>query len=688
MAGEFVLRIWSPGAVEPAQESVRVAGEVALDRELLAVHDGTVSRTANAPKLRPVSVSELELEVSERSARTVLVIEGLRFEALQHPVPPGGVPWKIAPGQLSRPGRLARGRTASLALVRQLEWERPGPTHHLLLLPRARRLGPGETTRITAPALIVIGEAALDVTPSDTLIPPTVPGEAERAISFRLSDAEDALEPLDRLDRFPRSEGQGPLRAPELEADCTLADLTGLAQTLLDHGLRDHAFFPVLEDERRPRLALGYRRSNGTTGVVLSGPQPVRFVAELATFLAGGSPRASASMAPPPRGVVPVSTMPAKVIACYGSVETRSPRFAPVLAALSDMGRAELGILFLGESGTGKEYLASVVHEVSLRSRGPFVAINCSALSDELVESELFGHKKGSFTGAHSDRAGAFVAADGGTLLLDEIGDAPAPVQVALLRALETRRVRPVGSDSDRAVDVRVLAATSRNLEELMESGAFRRDLYYRLAELTVEVPALRERREDVPALAELMLRDLGDGLTLSHQAESVLMQHDWPGNVRELRNALKRAVALSRGAGVLQATHFAPFGAAVGATLRPGAMAVERKSIEFPAHVVAHAERAWKDGELGSSAEETTQYEQRALHRAVLLCLVQRERMDAWPRALEVQWRRLFGEKWATSEDGRGLRELVREVGMDPRDGAVRERVWEMVGGGGGARA
>jgi hypothetical protein len=669
---------------------VRVANEIALDRDLLAVHDGTVSRTTNAPRLRPVSLSVLELEVPERSARTVLVIEGLRFENLQYGVPPAGVAWKIAPGQLSRPGRLARGRTASLALVRQLEWDRPGPTHHLLLLPRSRRLAPGESASVTAPAILVIGEAALDVTPSDTMVPAAVPSDAERAISFRLSDAEDALDPMDRLDRFARAEAQGPLRAPELDDDCSHGDLTGIAQRLLDRGLCEHAFFPVLEDERRPHLALGYRRSDGSTGVVMSATHPARFVAELATFLEGGSPRAAPSMAAPPRVSAPLAMGSGKVLASYGKVETRSPRFATVLGALTEMGRAELGILFLGESGTGKEYLASVVHAVSIRSRGPFVAINCSALSEELVESELFGHKKGAFTGAHTDRAGAFVAADGGTLLLDEIGDAPPRVQVALLRALETRRVRPVGSDTDRAVDVRVLAATSRDLQALMGSGGFRRDLYYRLAELTVEVPPLRERREDVPALAALMLRDLGEGPTLSSQAEAALTAHDWPGNVRELRNALKRAVATSRGAAVLQATHFSPFGVAVGATVPPGAMAREERAIEFPPHVLAHAERAWKEGELGSGAEVATQtqYELRALYRAVLLCLAQREPMEAWPRALEVQWKRLFGEKWATSEEGRGLRELAREVGMDPRDERVRVMVRELVGRSGEDRA
>jgi transcriptional regulator with GAF, ATPase, and Fis domain len=164
------------------------------------------------------------------------------------------------------------------------------------------------------------------------------------------------------------------------------------------------------------------------------------------------------------------------------------------------------------------------------------VAVNCSALSAELIESELFGHKRGAFTGAHGDRDGAFVGADGGTLLLDEIGDAPPRVQLALLRALETRRIKPVGSDSERAVDVRVLAATSRDVRAMMDSGEFREDLYYRLAEGSLSLPPLRNRPEDIPSLASHLLTSLAPNISLSTQAELALTQNQWPGNVRELK--------------------------------------------------------------------------------------------------------------------------------------------------------
>jgi DNA-binding NtrC family response regulator len=234
----------------------------------------------------------------------------------------------------------------------------------------------------------------------------------------------------------------------------------------------------------------------------------------------------------------------------------------------------------------------------------------------------------------------------------------------------------------------RVLAATSRDLRALIESGAFRRDLYYRLAELNVELPPLRARREDIAALAEELTRTFAEGVTVSHQAELVLTRHDWPGNVRELRNALKRAIALSRGAGVLQALHFGQLGEAGGATIPPRSRAHEATrgseppGLVFPSHVKAHSERIWKEGEL-PDVPAASRNEQRALERAALLCLLAREPMVGWPRALTQHFHRLFGEKWATAEEGRGVRELVRELRMDPRDASARELVMGRVGRG-----
>jgi len=229
-------------------------------------------------------------------------------------------------------------------------------------------------------------------------------------------------------------------------------------------------------------------------------------------------------------------------------------------AAIRDVARivrraapTDATVLITGESGTGKEVVARALHAESRRRSGPFVALNCSALPGELVESELFGHLKGAFTGADRDREGMFEAADGGTLFLDEIGDLALPAQAKLLRALEERQITRVGATRPTAVDVRVVAATHRPLERLAVEGGFREDLLYRLKVITLHLPPVRERREDVPAIAlhflgemaarhRLPVRGLSDG------ARRALLAYDWPGNVRELRNAVERAVVMAEG--------------------------------------------------------------------------------------------------------------------------------------------
>ncbi len=206
-------------------------------------------------------------------------------------------------------------------------------------------------------------------------------------------------------------------------------------------------------------------------------------------------------------------------------------------------------VLVLGESGTGKELVARAVHDHSPRSSGPFVAVNCGAISRDLVESELFGHVKGAFTGATSDRAGAFREASGGTLFLDEIGDLALQSQVRFLRVLETGSVRPVGADREEDVDVRIVAATHRNLPAEVDNGTFREDLYFRLGVMAVLVPPLRERPDDIPLLAEHFLRSMVDRpLSLSDDAVTRLVGHPWRGNVRALRNCLLRAALLAEG--------------------------------------------------------------------------------------------------------------------------------------------
>jgi transcriptional regulator with PAS, ATPase and Fis domain len=214
-----------------------------------------------------------------------------------------------------------------------------------------------------------------------------------------------------------------------------------------------------------------------------------------------------------------------------------------VFAILERAAPSELSILIEGESGTGKDVLARAVHDRSARATAPLVVVDCGAFPPNLIESELFGHEKGAFTGADRARAGLFAEADGGTIFLDEIGELPLELQPKLLRALETREIRPVGATTGRKVDVRVVAATNRRLGEAAHTGEFRRDLYYRLAVVRVAVPPLRSRREDVLPIARAMLRQLKNDPSADFSVEhaSMLVAHEWPGNVRELRNVVER---------------------------------------------------------------------------------------------------------------------------------------------------
>ncbi len=229
----------------------------------------------------------------------------------------------------------------------------------------------------------------------------------------------------------------------------------------------------------------------------------------------------------------------------------RAPAFRQVLEQAVRVARTRLSVLVTGESGTGKELLARAVHEQSAVARGPFVAVNCGALTRELAESELFGHERGAFTGAGDRKLGWFEEAAGGTLVLDEIGELPLELQPKLLRVLETGRVRRVGGHGEIAVDVRVVALTLRDLRRDAAVGHFRLDLYHRLAGCELRLPPLRERPGDIPLLAEHFLADAAPELgphTLTSGALARLVAYDWPGNARELRNTLRRAAALSDG--------------------------------------------------------------------------------------------------------------------------------------------
>jgi len=224
--------------------------------------------------------------------------------------------------------------------------------------------------------------------------------------------------------------------------------------------------------------------------------------------------------------------------------------------------RVDATVLILGESGVGKEIVAREIHDRSQRASQPFVPVNCAAIPETLIESELFGHAAGAFTDARGARRGAFELADRGTLFLDEVGDLSSQAQPKLLRSLEAREIVPVGSESARPVDLRVIAATNHDLMAMTLAGAFRSDLYFRVRVLEIRVPPLRERPEDIPELAAHVLRllDAGDPrgpLTIVPQAVRALQAYSWPGNVRELRAVLERAAALAGEARELDATHF-----------------------------------------------------------------------------------------------------------------------------------
>ena len=228
-----------------------------------------------------------------------------------------------------------------------------------------------------------------------------------------------------------------------------------------------------------------------------------------------------------------------------------SPLMAQARQMIDKLARSQAPVQIRGESGSGKELAARRIHLNGARRDSPFVAVNCGAIPENLMESEFFGHKKGAFTGALADHDGFFQAADGGTLFLDEVGDLPLSMQVKLLRAIQEKRVRRVGSTAEEPVDVRIISATHRHLAEEVKSGAFRQDLYYRLNVIELRMPALRELREDIPQLAAVILaRHAGEGRTprLSVQAEAALQAYHFPGNVRELENILERAVALVSG--------------------------------------------------------------------------------------------------------------------------------------------
>jgi two-component system NtrC family response regulator len=236
----------------------------------------------------------------------------------------------------------------------------------------------------------------------------------------------------------------------------------------------------------------------------------------------------------------------------FANIISQSRKMRAVIETATQVARRDSTVLLTGESGTGKELLAKAIHQNSLRVNKPFVTVNCGALPESLAESELFGHRKGSFTGAIADRAGKFEAANEGTIFLDEVGELTLPLQVKLLRVIQEREIDKIGNPQPVKVNVRIVATSNRKLKNLVEDGEFRDDLFYRLSVVTVDLPPLRERREDIPLLAAHMLKQFAarygiPALSISDEAMEKFLQYNWPGNVRELQNVMERLAVLAK---------------------------------------------------------------------------------------------------------------------------------------------
>ena len=386
--------------------------------------------------------------------------------------------------------------------------------------------------------------------------------------SEEAGSAEEARDKLRALGTGPHGIGLLLLdvRLPGDDGLKLLGEITGQPHLALrggDDGRGHHAHRRRGDEARRRRLPREALRP-GPGGA--DRPRPL------------GGPRARTarpSRARPPRSAATASAEPRRYrdVALPETLVGRSPAMIEVFKEVGRVARTEMTVLLMGESGTGKELVARAVHSNSARSGGPFITVNMAALPRDLIESELYGHEKGSFTGAVERRPGKFELASGGTLFLDEIGEMPIELQAKLLRVLQEREIDRVGGSRALPVDVRVVAATNADLARSVEEGRFRRDLYYRLAVVPIRLPPLREREADVVLLARHFLTRYGQQLkgrpvTLGKDAEAMLLAHPWPGNVRELQNVIQRALLKLNGPRL---------GAAELSGLLPAAAAAER---------------------------------------------------------------------------------------------------------------
>jgi two-component system, NtrC family, response regulator AtoC len=304
-----------------------------------------------------------------------------------------------------------------------------------------------------------------------------------------------------------------------------------------------------------------------------------------------------------------------------------------VIETVERMSNTSSTVLITGESGTGKEVVARLLHGTSGRASGPLVAINCGAIPEALMESEMFGHAKGSFTGATEARPGLFVQANGGTLFLDEIAELPLALQVKLLRVLQERRVTAVGDSRERAVDVRIIAATNRDLEAMVRQGTFRADLYYRLDVLPIHLPALRERREDIPLLVQHFLQSMNRRfdreVLLGDAALTLMKNYAWPGNVREMENLLERLVVLNR-SGMIEVSELPPrltSGTMASVTVAAATIDLGNGGIDLPAAVAEFEDSLIQRALRLAEGNKTRAAELLGLSRTTLLDKIKRQR-------------------------------------------------------------
>jgi len=357
----------------------------------------------------------------------------------------------------------------------------------------------------------------------------------------------------------------------------------------------------------------------------------------------------------------PPAAEPSVRITSRGPLLAAHPMMRAALDVLDRVAGAACTVLVTGESGTGKELAVAALHDASPRAKRPLVAVNCGAITENLVESELFGHARGAFTGANVARQGLVAAAEGGTLFLDEVGELPLSMQVKLLRLLQQREYTPVGESHSVKADVRIVAATNRNLAREVEAGRFREDLYYRLNVIHVRLPALRERREDIPLLARYFLRAAAerdgrlDVMDFSAEALARLTACDWPGNVRELENVVERAVLLSPDALVSEDCIIGTYASrapARGAAAAPVVIAMAARlpqdldahddaevdlgaaTIDLRAKVDAYENTLIRDALARHGNNKTKAAQSLGLHRTTLVEMLKRKRLDPLPRA------------------------------------------------------